>query len=88
MQRLLRREHGNSFLTQRFLLHELTALHSSLGEEKSIDAAIGQEQRQKCAELLEAVCFSTMDTGTEAQLPGPYALDLYCSVCLVRLHAA
>eukprot|EP00243_Klebsormidium_subtile_P004442 TRINITY_DN18422_c0_g1_i1.p1 TRINITY_DN18422_c0_g1~~TRINITY_DN18422_c0_g1_i1.p1 ORF type:complete len:353 (-),score=59.56 TRINITY_DN18422_c0_g1_i1:580-1638(-) len=82
MQRLLRREQDNSFLTQRFLLHELTALHSSLGEEKSSDAEIGQEQRQKCAELLEAVHFSATGAGSEAWLPGPYALDLYCSVCL------
>ncbi|GAQ81970.1 E3 ubiquitin ligase [Klebsormidium nitens] len=82
MQRLLRKEHGNSFFTQRFLLHELTALHSSLGEEKTSDAAIGREQRHKCAELLQAVRLSLTDAGTEARLPGPYALDLHCSVCL------
>lgn len=84
-ERLMRKEHGNSFLKERSLLHELTALHSSLGEEKIAEIEMDKEQRERCAEILQAALLPSGDAGNEARLPGPYALDLNCSVCLVGL---
>jgi hypothetical protein len=83
MQRVMRREKGNSFLKDRALLHELTALHSSLKIDNPHDAEIVEELKKHCGAIARDGVLCAGEEGDEERLPGPYPLELNCPLCLV-----
>lgn len=83
MQRVMRRDKGNSFLVDRALLHELEALHSSLNIQTPQDEKVAQELRKRCGSLARQGVLCAGGVVDEETLPGPYPLELNCALCLV-----
>ncbi|GAQ79428.1 E3 ubiquitin ligase [Klebsormidium nitens] len=82
MQRVMRKEKGNSFLVDRALLHELEALHSSLNIQSPQDEKIAHELSKRCSSFARQGVLCAGGVVGEETLPGPYPLELNCALCL------